>query len=66
MALTAAALRDLHRIHQQQADLKDRLTAGPRRVKAAEAKPRAVVFRPPCTPDQTLNPRGHVAHVSEP
>ena len=36
MSLTAAALRDLHRIHQQQADLKDRLTAGPRRVKAAE------------------------------
>ncbi len=36
MALTASALRDLHRIHQQQADLKDRLTAGPRRVKAAE------------------------------
>jgi len=36
MSLTAASLRDLHRIHQQQADLKDRLSEGPRRVKAAE------------------------------
>ena len=37
MSLTASSLRDLHRIHQQQADLNDRLAAGPIRVKAAEA-----------------------------
>ena len=36
MSLTAASLRDLHRIHQRQTDLKDRLTEGPLRVKAAE------------------------------
>ena len=37
MSLTASSLRDLHRIHQQQADLTDRLAAGPIRIKAAEA-----------------------------
>ena len=37
MSLTASSLRDLHRIHQQQADLNDRLAAGPIRVNAAEA-----------------------------
>ena len=37
MSLTASSLRDLHRIHRQQADLNDRLAAGPIRVKAAEA-----------------------------
>ncbi len=36
MSLTASSLRDLHRIHQQQADLTDRLAAGPIRIKAAE------------------------------
>ena len=37
MSLTASSLRELHRLHRQQTDLKDRLTAGPRRVGAAEA-----------------------------
>ncbi len=37
MSLTASSLRDLHRIHQQQTDLNDRLAAGPIRIKAAEA-----------------------------
>src|SRR5215831_9913231 len=34
MAVTAAALRELHRIHQQLADLRDRLDRGPRQVRA--------------------------------
>ena len=37
MSLTASSLRDLHRIHQQQTELTDRLAAGPIRIKAAEA-----------------------------
>ena len=37
MAVTAAALRELHRIHQQLADLRDRLDRGPRQIKAREA-----------------------------
>lgn len=36
MSLTASSLRDLHRIHQQYADLNERLAAGPLRIKAAE------------------------------
>jgi predicted nucleic acid-binding Zn-ribbon protein len=37
MANLAVALRELHRIHKQLSDLKDRLERGPRQVKAAEA-----------------------------
>jgi predicted nucleic acid-binding Zn-ribbon protein len=37
MSVTAAALRDLHRIHQQLADLRDRLERGPKQVRAREA-----------------------------
>ena len=37
MTVTAAALRQLHRVHQQLADLRDRLDRGPRKVKACEA-----------------------------
>lgn len=37
MAVTATALRELHRIHCQLADLRERLARGPRRVKAREA-----------------------------
>jgi predicted nucleic acid-binding Zn-ribbon protein len=37
MSITAAALRELHRIHQQLADLRDRLERGPKQVRAREA-----------------------------
>jgi predicted nucleic acid-binding Zn-ribbon protein len=37
MSFTAAALRELHRIHQHLADLRDRLERGPKRVRAREA-----------------------------
>ena len=37
MSVTAAALRDLHRLHQQLADLRDRLERGPKQVRAREA-----------------------------
>ena len=37
MMVTAAALRQLHRVHQQLADLRDRLDHGPRKIKACEA-----------------------------
>ena len=37
MTVTAAALRELHRIHQQLADLRGRLDRGPKQVKAGEA-----------------------------
>ena len=37
MAVTAAALRELHRIHRQLSDLNDRLQRGPRQVQAREA-----------------------------
>jgi predicted nucleic acid-binding Zn-ribbon protein len=37
MSITAAALRELHRIHQQLAELRDRLERGPRQVRAREA-----------------------------
>lgn len=37
MAVTAELLRELHRIHQQLADLRDRLERGPRQIKAREA-----------------------------
>src|SRR3954469_12194603 len=37
MAVTAAALRELHRIHQQLADLQDRLERGPKQVRARTA-----------------------------
>src|SRR3954467_7141373 len=37
MSVTAAALRDLHRIHQQLAELRDRLERGPKQVRAREA-----------------------------
>ncbi|MFT7643619.1 MAG: putative nucleic acid-binding Zn-ribbon protein [Pirellulaceae bacterium] len=36
MSLTATALRELHRIHQQFADLNDRLASGPRQIKVIE------------------------------
>jgi predicted nucleic acid-binding Zn-ribbon protein len=37
MSLTAAALRELHRLHQQLADLRDRLDRGPKQVRARQA-----------------------------
>ena len=37
MSVTAAALRELHHIHQRLADLRDRLERGPKQVKAREA-----------------------------
>jgi predicted nucleic acid-binding Zn-ribbon protein len=36
MSVTAAALRELHRIHQQLAELRDRLERGPKQVRARE------------------------------
>jgi len=36
MAVTAELLRDLHRMHQQLADLRDRLERGPRQIRARE------------------------------
>jgi uncharacterized protein len=36
MAVTAAALRELHRIHHQLAELRDRLERGPRKIRARE------------------------------
>ena len=36
MSVTAAALRELHQIHQQLADLRDRLERGPKQVRARE------------------------------
>ena len=37
MQVAAAALRQLHRIHQQLSDLRERLNRGPKQVKAREA-----------------------------
>jgi predicted nucleic acid-binding Zn-ribbon protein len=37
MAVTAAALRELHRIHRQLADLRERKDRGPKQIKAREA-----------------------------
>lgn len=37
MAVTAAALRELHRIHEQLADLRDRVERGPKQIRAREA-----------------------------
>ena len=37
MSITAAALRELHRIHQQLGDLRDRLERGPKQVRARES-----------------------------
>jgi len=37
MAVTAAALRELHRIHRQLSDLRDRRARGPKQIKAREA-----------------------------
>jgi predicted nucleic acid-binding Zn-ribbon protein len=37
MSITAAALRELHRIHQQLAELRDRLERGPKQVRARES-----------------------------
>ena len=37
MAVTATALRELHRIHRQLSDLKERKERGPRQIKAREA-----------------------------
>jgi predicted nucleic acid-binding Zn-ribbon protein len=37
MSVTAAALRELHRIHQQLSDLRDRLERGPKQVRTREA-----------------------------
>jgi len=36
MAVTAEALRELHRIHRQLADLRERLVRGPRQIKARQ------------------------------
>jgi predicted nucleic acid-binding Zn-ribbon protein len=36
MSITAEALRELHRLHRQATDLRDRLTRGPKQVKARE------------------------------
>ncbi|MEX0936430.1 MAG: phospholipase [Pirellulales bacterium] len=37
MSITAAALRELHRIHRQLSDLRERLDRGPKQVKARQA-----------------------------
>ena len=37
MSISAAVLRELHRIHRQLADLRERLDRGPRQIKAREA-----------------------------
>ena len=37
MTVTAAALRELHRIHRQLTDLRDRLARGPRQVQATQS-----------------------------
>lgn len=37
MSVSAVALRELHRIHQQLADLRERLERGPKQIKAREA-----------------------------
>jgi uncharacterized protein len=37
MTVTAAALRELHRIHQQLAEMRDRLERGPRQIRARES-----------------------------
>lgn len=37
MSVTAVALRELHRIHQQLSDLRERLERGPKQVRAREA-----------------------------
>jgi predicted nucleic acid-binding Zn-ribbon protein len=37
MSVTAVALRELHRIHQQLADVRERLDRGPKQIKAREA-----------------------------
>lgn len=37
MAVTAAALRELHRIHRQLSDLRERQARGPKQIKAREA-----------------------------
>src|SRR5438045_699449 len=36
MSFTAAALRELHRIHRQLADLRERLDRGPKQIKARQ------------------------------
>src|SRR5689334_12613941 len=37
MSVTAGALRELHRIHTQLSDLRERLDRGPKQIKAREA-----------------------------
>lgn len=37
MAITAAALRELHRLHRQLTDLRERLEKGPKQIRAGEA-----------------------------
>jgi uncharacterized protein len=37
MTVTAAALRELHRIHQQLSDLRDRVERGPKQIRARDA-----------------------------
>lgn len=37
MSVTASALRELHRIHKQLSDLRDRLERGPKQIRAREA-----------------------------
>jgi predicted nucleic acid-binding Zn-ribbon protein len=37
MSITASSLRQLHRIHRQRTDLRERLDRGPKQVRAAEA-----------------------------
>jgi predicted nucleic acid-binding Zn-ribbon protein len=45
MSVTAAALRELHRIHQQLAELRDRLERGPKQVRAREANVKQLEVR---------------------
>ena len=37
MAVTAAALRELHHLHQQLSELRDRVERGPKQIRAREA-----------------------------
>lgn len=50
MSVSAAVLRELHRIHGQLADLRERLNRGPRQIKAREAS--VASFEVACTSAQ--------------
>ena len=57
MSITAAALRELHRIHQQLAELRDRLERGPRQVRAREGSVAQLEARLAEARDRPKSPR---------